>query len=69
MSSIEKLPTQQLGKDGPEVPKMGIGLMSLSGIYGKPGPDSERLAFLDAVYARGETFWEFVIPKYVVPQE
>lgn len=58
MSSTEKLPTRRLGKDGPEVPRMGIGLMSLSGIYGKPGPDSTRLAFLDDVYARGQTFWE-----------
>lgn len=68
MSSINKIPTQHLGKEGPEVPRMGIGLMSLSGIYGKPGPDEERLAFLDAIYARGETFWELEAHVSVVSE-
>jgi hypothetical protein len=32
--------------------------MGLSIAYGKPKPDNERLAFLDAAYQLGETFWD-----------
>ncbi|KAF3931620.1 hypothetical protein ABW20_dc0102797 [Dactylellina cionopaga] len=58
MSSFSKLITRQLGKNGPEVPRIGLGLLGLSGSYGAPGPDTERLAFLDEVYKRGEIFWD-----------
>ncbi|RDW82782.1 aldo-keto reductase-2 [Coleophoma cylindrospora] len=53
-----QLPTRQLGKDGPYVCAMGFGTMGLSVFYGVIPSDSERLAFLDQVFARGETFWD-----------
>jgi len=52
------LPTTTLGKDGPTVSRMGIGLMGLSMAYGSPKSDKERNAFLDALYEKGEVFWD-----------
>ena len=48
----------QLGRNGPSVPGMGLGLMSLGGAYGDGGSDEDRLAFLDGVHKIGETFWD-----------
>lgn len=31
----QRLPTRQLGKNGPQVPALGFGLMELSVAYGK----------------------------------
>ncbi len=53
-----KLALRQLGNIGPKVPRLGLGLMGVSGIYGMPAPDDERLAFLDEAYKMGETFWD-----------
>ena len=58
MTTPSKIPTRKLGADGPEVSRLGLGLMSLSGTYGKPAPDAERLAFLDAAYEMGQRFWD-----------
>ncbi|RFU28500.1 hypothetical protein B7463_g7843, partial [Scytalidium lignicola] len=58
MASLSKLPVRQLGKNGPLLPRLGIGLMSLSGVYALPRPDDERLAFLDEAHKKGETFWD-----------
>ena len=52
------LPTRQLGKNGPQVTAMGIGLMSLGHAYGHAGTDEERIAYLDALYTAGETNWD-----------
>lgn len=52
------LPTRKLGKNGPEVTALGIGLMGLSAFYGAPKPDAERLAFLSHIYAAGERHWD-----------
>ncbi|KAL0263293.1 hypothetical protein SLS55_002273 [Diplodia seriata] len=52
------LPTRQLGKDGPEVTGLGLGLMGLSIAYGVPKPDPERMAFLDKAYELGERNWD-----------
>ena len=50
-----------LGKNGPLVPRIGFGAMSL-GFPGSrlttPIPDPERLALLDRAYELGETFWD-----------
>ncbi|KIX94351.1 uncharacterized protein Z520_10061 [Fonsecaea multimorphosa CBS 102226] len=54
----QKLPTRQLGKNGPQVTALGFGAMGLSAYYGTPKPDEERLALLDHVYASGELFWD-----------
>ncbi|EPE10823.1 aldo-keto reductase putative [Ophiostoma piceae UAMH 11346] len=52
------LPTRQLGKDGPRVTSIGIGLMGLSGFYGTRASDDKRLTFLDHVYDSGNRFWD-----------
>jgi hypothetical protein len=48
-----------LGKNGPLVPALGFGLMSLSyDVYGSISGDEERFAILDRAYELGETFWD-----------
>lgn len=51
-------PTRQLGKGGPQVLALGLGLMGLSTFYGEVKPDSERLAFLDKAHEIGERNWD-----------
>ncbi|KAF4551767.1 Aldo-keto reductase-like protein 7 [Elsinoe fawcettii] len=58
VTGTSTLPTVPLGKNGPPVTRLGIGLMGLSAFYGAPKPDSERLAFLDELHAQGELFWD-----------
>lgn len=53
-----QLPTAKLGKNGPEVNRIGYGLMGLSAFYGTPKPDEERNALLDKLYKDGELFWD-----------
>lgn len=55
MSSIVK---HQLGKDGPQVLCMGLGLMSLSTAYWAVESTEERLKVLDRAYELGERFWD-----------
>lgn len=52
------LPTRTLGRDGPQVSAMGLGLMSIGGIYGKAGPLEETVAFLDHAHATSQRFWD-----------
>ncbi|KAL8674741.1 MAG: hypothetical protein Q9168_000825 [Polycauliona sp. 1 TL-2023] len=52
------LPKHQLGKDGPQVPCLGFGLMGLSGAYGTIEPTEDRLKVLDRAYELGERFWD-----------
>jgi aryl-alcohol dehydrogenase-like predicted oxidoreductase len=52
------LPKAPLGRDGPQVSRLGFGLMGLSAFYGQPKPDSERLAVLDRAHELGEHFWD-----------
>ncbi|OCK81924.1 aldo-keto reductase, putative [Lepidopterella palustris CBS 459.81] len=52
------LPTAPLGKDGPQVTRLGFGLMGLSAFYGEKKPDNERVAVLDKAYEMGELFWD-----------
>lgn len=58
MSLPNPLPTRRLGRSGPSIPAMGVGMMSLGHVYGHAGEDAPRLAFLDAVYALGATHWD-----------
>ncbi|KAF2256643.1 putative aldo-keto reductase, partial [Trematosphaeria pertusa] len=52
------LPTAPLGKNGPQVNRLGLGLMGLSSFYGTKKSDAERLALLDKAYDMGERFWD-----------
>lgn len=47
-----------LGKNGPSVPAVGLGLMSIGGAYGPAPSDEERSALLDHAHAIGERFWD-----------
>lgn len=58
MSSAIKIPTRPMGKNGPAVPRIGMGLMGVSAIYGLPAPTADRLALLDRAYELGDTFWD-----------
>ncbi|KAI1411189.1 Aldo/keto reductase-like protein [Hypoxylon sp. FL1857] len=61
MSPPKNLPTTQLGKSGPQVPKLGFGLMGLSVGYGTVAPDEERLKVLDRAWELGEIFWDTAV--------
>jgi aryl-alcohol dehydrogenase-like predicted oxidoreductase len=47
-----------LGKNGPNVPALGFGLMGMSHAYGAIPSDEERFALLDRAVELGETFWD-----------
>jgi len=53
-----KLATRKLGKNGPEVTRLGFGAMGLSAFYGPKKEDKERFAVLDSAYENGELFWD-----------
>ena len=53
-----KLPTRQLGRDGPQVTALGYGAMGLSAYYFPAAPDEERLQFLDYLYNSGIHNWD-----------
>ncbi|KAL1837312.1 hypothetical protein VTJ49DRAFT_4034 [Mycothermus thermophilus] len=53
-----ELPTRRLGKNGPEVTALGLGLMGLSIAYGSVGSDEERLQFLTRAWELGCTHWD-----------
>lgn len=51
-------PLRALGRDGPQVPAVGLGFGSLGGFYGPPGTLDERMALLDHAHAAGLRFWD-----------
>jgi aryl-alcohol dehydrogenase-like predicted oxidoreductase len=53
-----QLPTRKLGKNGPQIPAIGFGLMGLSAFYGQAESDEARFKVLDRAYELGETFWD-----------
>lgn len=55
---MTRVTKHQLGKNGPQVNCMGLGLMGLSTAYGAVGPTEERLKVLDRAYELGERFWD-----------
>lgn len=55
---MSPVPTRPLGKNGPLVPRIGLGTMGLAMSYGKPLPDEKRLELLDHAHKIGETFWD-----------
>ncbi|KAI1424178.1 Aldo/keto reductase-like protein [Xylaria sp. FL1777] len=57
--SPQQLPTRQLGRDGPQVPQLGFGLMELSTGYVDTAPsEAERFKVLDRAWELGATFWD-----------
>ncbi|KAL6230661.1 hypothetical protein BDW75DRAFT_248472 [Aspergillus navahoensis] len=52
------IPTRPLGRNGPQVSSVGLGLMSIGGIYGAAPSDVDRLAFLNRAHAIGQWFWD-----------
>ncbi|KAL8979362.1 MAG: hypothetical protein Q9205_005290, partial [Flavoplaca limonia] len=53
-----KLPQRTLGRNGPQIPALGFGLMGLSSFYGVPTPDAERFALLDRAHELGCVHWD-----------
>lgn len=50
---------RQLGKNGPKVSPIGLGLMGLSHqVYGAISSDEERFKFLDRAHELGQRFWD-----------
>ncbi|KAI0136754.1 aldo/keto reductase [Xylariales sp. AK1849] len=58
MAPPRNIPTSQLGRDGPQVPKLGFGLMGLSVGYGQVPQDEECMKILDRAWELGEVFWD-----------
>jgi aryl-alcohol dehydrogenase-like predicted oxidoreductase len=50
--------TRSLGRNGPQVNTVGLGQMSIAGVYGQKNTLEEKLAFLDRAHEIGERFWD-----------
>ena len=50
--------TRTLGKNGPQVPALGFGLMGMSIAYGTIPDDEYRFKLLDRAVQIGATFWD-----------
>jgi aryl-alcohol dehydrogenase-like predicted oxidoreductase len=57
--STDPVQLRQLGKNGPYVSPVGLGLMGMSHrVYGPPPSDEERFTLLDRALELGSTFWD-----------
>jgi aryl-alcohol dehydrogenase-like predicted oxidoreductase len=54
----QPVPLSKLGKNGPDVPALGFGLMGMSFAYGTIPSDEERFKILDRAVELGATFWD-----------
>ncbi len=55
---MAKIPTRQLGKNGPQVSALGYGAMGLSAFYGATASDEERFKVLDRTIELGFTYFD-----------
>jgi hypothetical protein len=63
--SATQVPLRFLGKEGPRVPALGLGLMELSyASYGTTPSEDDQFALLDRALELGATFWD--TSEYVV---
>lgn len=46
------------GKDGPSIPAMGFGLMTIAGAHGDRPSTEEQFNILDRALELGNTFWD-----------
>ncbi|KAI1854093.1 hypothetical protein JX265_003584 [Neoarthrinium moseri] len=49
---------RKLGKNGPNIPAIGFGMMGMSFMYGAAPSDEERFAVLDRALELGATHWD-----------
>jgi aryl-alcohol dehydrogenase-like predicted oxidoreductase len=52
------VPHRTLGKAGPSIPALGLGLMGMSAFYGQAPSDEERFAVLNRAVELGATHWD-----------
>ncbi|KAJ5810446.1 NADP-dependent oxidoreductase domain-containing protein [Penicillium pulvis] len=52
------IPIRSLGKNGPQVPAVGLGLMSIGDVYGSAGTLEDKIAILEHAHATGQRFWD-----------
>lgn len=52
------LPVRTLGRNGPEVTAVGLGLMSLGDAYGSQDSMEHKVSFLEHAHAAGQLFWD-----------
>jgi aryl-alcohol dehydrogenase-like predicted oxidoreductase len=51
-------PSRPLGRNGPSVPAIGFGAMSLGGAYGQKDSTEDKLKVLDRAWEIGQRFWD-----------
>jgi aryl-alcohol dehydrogenase-like predicted oxidoreductase len=56
--SLDNIPRRRLGRDGPLIPALGLGLMGMSVFYGLQPSDAECFAVLDRALELGATHWD-----------
>ena len=56
--TTKAVPLHELGKDGPSIPPMGFGLMTIAGAHGDQPSDEEHFNILDRALELGDTFWD-----------
>ncbi len=54
--SAKSVLLRKLGKDGPCIPAMGFGLMTIAGAYGNPPSTEEQFRILDRILELGNIF-------------
>lgn len=50
--------TRPLGRNGPHVPAIGFGAMSIGGIYGQTDDADHKYKVLDRAHEIGQRFWD-----------